>query len=377
MDVPQPTPRHDSPQPAFQPRDLLIRENVLGDYQICPWAWSLIGNDPNSGHLILQAVSCGTWPCPVCSRSKIRRLADACVHAAPNRLLTLTVDPKLHSTPRIAFDATSKQVPELIRRLRLKFPPVEYLRVTELHKSGYPHYHLMVRSPYLPHPVIKAAWIDLTGAEIVNVRQVKDSFRAYYYLAKYLSKLHSIEWTERHVSYSRDFFMPGWNSKPQGESLVNKARDARHPHQYLCENFYDATVTQLSPYRWDINDIYQSPAHNVELLGARPRLPPRLVHSLQQRPETADPRHRASTAKRTGVLMFTVLQIGPHLWSCGYNDANDDRHQVSTHHNQQLAIDHARRLNSPLTADAYRAILNAGLTHLLDEGFILYSRSFR
>jgi hypothetical protein len=87
----------------------------------------------------------------------------------------------------------------------VKYGEVEYLRVTEVTKKGWPHYHLLLRSGFLPHKVVKTLWAELTGATIVDLRQVKKSFSAYQYLVKYLSKLHRLEWTERHVSVSKNF----------------------------------------------------------------------------------------------------------------------------------------------------------------------------
>ncbi len=182
-------------------------------------------------------VPCKQWACPYCSRRKIARLARLTKLAAPNRMLTLTVDPGLWENPRAAFDGTRRQVPELIRRLRKDFGEIEYLRATELTKNGWPHYHLLIRSGFLPHKVVQRIWAELTGAIIVDLRQVKQTFSAYTYLVKYLSKLHKIEWTERHLSYSKNFFPKEEKEEPPQQTYTFDAM--RILHRSLVLMHYD------------------------------------------------------------------------------------------------------------------------------------------
>ena len=283
MDLPDRNSMAPESQEPRWPAPLLIDESRLSPQSTCPWAWSLVGEDPLTGHRILQAVNCGTWACSYCARQKIRRLAEATNLAAPNRLLTLTVNPKLYDCPRTAFEVTSPQVAELIRSLRLRFQPIEYLRVTELTKQGHPHYHLLCRSPYIPHPVIKAKWESLTGAIIVNIRHVHNSFNAYWYLVKYLAKLHKLEWTDRHVSYSRAFFPPGWNSKFAPSELRMKESFQQHPYVFLCQNAWRETVVQLAPSRWDLHNVMGYRPHQPDL--ARLGLANRESASILQKPE--------------------------------------------------------------------------------------------
>jgi hypothetical protein len=174
--------------------------------------------------------------------------------ADPRRLLTLTCDTKLYANPRDAFDRTRRQVPELIKVLREKFGEVEYLRITELTKAGWPHYHLMVRSKFLPREVIQAEWAKLTGNTVIDVRQVQKAFSAYFYLMKYLSKLHQIEWTERHVSYSRNFFRPDPNFKPEPCTLSEKKLHPIHPWLYLHHWWSGQSIQQLRLFTWLVGD---------------------------------------------------------------------------------------------------------------------------
>jgi hypothetical protein len=212
--------------------------------QGCNHAQSLIAYDPANGDHVLIALPCKQWSCRWCAENRIRLLAYRTRKAKPNRLLTLTVDPSLWADPRAAFDGTRRKIADLITFLRQRFGPVEYLRCTELTKAGWPHYHFLLRSNFIPHEVVKAKWQELTGAIIVDIRRVKTTFSAYHYLVKYLSKLHKIEWTERHVSFSRGFFVPEDETPPQGPELVEKAIVNSHPVEVLMSTYQGFWITR-------------------------------------------------------------------------------------------------------------------------------------
>lgn len=246
-----------TPAPADQPppKTLLVHSrNTLSEtFDGCEHAQTLAAWVPNGPYQVIAVLPCNQWSCRHCAEAKIRKLAAKTRLAHPNRLLTLTVDPSLWESPRHAFDGTRRQLPRLIQTLRKKHAPIDYLRVTELTKRGYPHYHLLIRSPYLPHNVVQRNWQDLTGARIVDLRQVKQSFTAYTYLVKYLSKLHKIEWTERHVSYSRKFFPPDPPDPRPPLDLMEKTIHNQHPITFLLEYELGSTIEQLSRSLWRIH----------------------------------------------------------------------------------------------------------------------------
>jgi len=181
--------------------------------------------------------------------------------AAPNRLMTLTVDPALYNAPRDAFEVTSPLVSELIRTLRKRFGEVEYLRVTEVTRAGWPHYHLLIRSKYLPQPVVQAEWNRLTGAKIVDLRKAQQCFKAYYYLAKYLSKMHKLDWTERHVSFSKSFFLRDTKPTWKKEAWIDTQRDDVHPVDYLLAWYQGQELPHPAPMHWILTgDASDTPA---------------------------------------------------------------------------------------------------------------------
>jgi hypothetical protein len=197
--------------------------------------------------------------------------------ACPNKLLTLTVDPKLHDNPELAWITTAPKVPELIRALRKRFGKVEYLRVVEETKGGWPHYHCMVRADYLPQPVIRQLWSDLTGAVIVDIRQVAQFFNSFQYLVKYLTKLHRVDWTERHVTYSRSFFPVAITAKNEPSEWRTVRTVEIEPLTWLNLNRPGASLTQTGPYTWSLPRL---PDTSQELLKPQP---PAKAATLQQR----------------------------------------------------------------------------------------------
>lgn len=242
-----------SPQPPVcqPPPRYMVGPNNADAYRyfgVCPYAQTLSAYSTTHSARVLFVLPCKRWSCRVCARAKITRLAHSVRAAKPNRLLTLTVDPSLYVSPRHAWEETRKCVPLLIRSLRRQFGSVEYLRVTEVTKAGWPHYHLLVRSGYLPHSVVRKIWNELTGARIVDVRQVTKSFKAYQYLVKYLSKLHKLEWTERHVSYSKHF-IPEDKWEPEDPlSYGDEEFHSYHPANFVAEHCVGSTLYRLSDH---------------------------------------------------------------------------------------------------------------------------------
>jgi len=246
---------------ASKPRRFLVcgRRSLLEPLGRCPKAQTLLGYLPDEQRYVISELPCQNWACRACAEVKIRRLAAMTRDAKPTRMLTLTVNPARWTDPRAAFDGTRRAVSELIKKLRVKFGSVEYLRVTELTKQGWPHYHLLLRSGFIPHAVVKQLWSDLTGAYIVDLKQVRQTFRAYTYLVKYLSKLHRIEWTARHVSYSKGFFQEKKKPNPDPLPIESKSILPMHPITYLT-TYHSGDM--IEPYAGSVFRILETRRHD-------------------------------------------------------------------------------------------------------------------
>jgi hypothetical protein len=278
---------------ADRPRDLPTRyltphPATWRNYSCCPWAKSVRAIDPETDALILCPVTCKRWGCSYCAPRKIRKLAFLTNGAAPNRWIRLGVDPKLYASPKEAWEKTAPKFSECFRQLRaIKTMEIEYLRVTELHQSGYPHYHALLRCGFLPKKLLDDTWAKLTSAPYNWIAKIDSTFSSFRYLVKYLTKLHKIEWTDRHVSYSRNFFREEDKEKLAFPERTILDRSDEHPWQYLQNRYADCEVGL------DENGCYHLPHEFCGVPGAAtrrdcglPNLPEKTteptVHATQQ-----------------------------------------------------------------------------------------------
>jgi hypothetical protein len=126
--------------------------------------------------------------------------------------------------------------------MRTQLGEIEYLRVCELHVSGYPHYHALLRSGFIPQKLLSCTWKKLANAPVVWISKIDQSFSSFRYLTKYLTKLHRIEWTDRHVSYSRNFFRPEDTEKIAFPVREITERSETHPWKWLADHYPDQEV---------------------------------------------------------------------------------------------------------------------------------------
>lgn len=219
----------------------------------CPRARTLSARSETLDAWVLIAVTCKNWGCPICGRRKVAHYAQLVTAAKPNRLITLTVDPKFYKDPRDAFDRTRKCVPKLIASLRKAYGDFECFRVLETTKKGWPHYHLVVRSAYIPHAVVRSLWTALTGAIIVDVRQIKRATDIYYYVVKYLAKQTAVPWTKRRVTWTRNFFAAQDFTPGPGLLLQGEAFKGHTPVQIAQWEFTGCTLERHSRDCWIVH----------------------------------------------------------------------------------------------------------------------------
>ena len=251
-------PVHEADVPAERSpvRYLVPAPSTFRNYTSCPWATSIRMIDPETNKPILAQVTCKRWGCAYCAPRKIKKLSYLTNQAEPNRWIRLGVNPALHESPEAAWRKTSPQVPELFRVLRQDGKEYEYLRVAELHNAstkyselpveykalGFPHYHCLLRSPYIPQRKLSDLWDKLTAAPVVYIAKIDQSFRTFRYLVKYLTKLHRIEWTDRHVSYSKGFFTDESKEKLEYPEKQVIERSELHPWVYLTNYYYGQEI---------------------------------------------------------------------------------------------------------------------------------------
>lgn len=175
-------------------------------FDTCPSATTSIAYSEFFSSTIVVAVTCKRWGCRYCGEKKAITLGFRVQLAEPNKLITLTVNPKMYETPREAYEDTRRKLSDFSKLIRKEIGEFEYIRILEVTKKGWPHYHLVARSGYIPQKLISQIWSGLTGAPIVDIRKIKRLDMVAKYVMKYLCKQKYIPWTNRRVSWSKKFF---------------------------------------------------------------------------------------------------------------------------------------------------------------------------
>lgn len=134
----------------------------------------------------------------------MRRAATA---AKPTIFLTLTIKKGLFTSPSAQAVELAKGWrmlrQYLMRQLGWKHLP--FMIVIEKHKSGWPHAHILLRTTYIDHKLIRAWWIERFASPIIDIRRIRGTAQAAHYVSKYLSKSpHAFDGVKRYWQ-SRDF----------------------------------------------------------------------------------------------------------------------------------------------------------------------------
>ena len=136
---------------------------------------------------------CGSWDCYCCGYRMRMNLIEEIKRVTSERpgmcrLLTLTLDPE--KCP-VRQDEQHKYITErwnaLRTRLKREIGDFSYIWVREEQENGLPHLHAIV-SRFLPQKVVSAAWSDLGGGEVVDIRKIDRTDKAAHYVGKYLTK---------------------------------------------------------------------------------------------------------------------------------------------------------------------------------------------
>lgn len=216
----------------------------------CESATTLTGwSDELKAFVVIQ-IRCKRWGCRHCGERKINHYAHKVASAEPNRFITLTVANRLYNSPREAYDKTRRALPQLTVRVRRKYGEFEYFRVLETTRKGWPHYHLVARSKYIPHIFIRDVWAELTGATIVDVRQIKRNEHIYRYVIKYLAKQSYVPWTNRRISWTRNFFPKVEFEKGKYLEMQAKEFDEIGPAEWIWKNARLKKIVQYSQDCW-------------------------------------------------------------------------------------------------------------------------------
>lgn len=165
--------------------------------------------NPSTGETI--RVSCKSYKCEFCRPKKLNRFRFFAENRLKSfdriRLITLTARndfAKFKASEDTKYQAI-KEFSEIFRRfitnlrrcpqLSSFYQQVQYIKVIEFTKNGYPHYHMLV-DRYLPYFIIQELWNEAVNTvkktSGVNARvNIKHGFQASgagRYITKYLTK---------------------------------------------------------------------------------------------------------------------------------------------------------------------------------------------
>ena len=147
---------------------------------------------------------CRKWDCESCGKHHRRRLRRRLLAGEPNSFLTLTVNPALFESSEDAFRQASLAINRLFKVLRRRYPHagIQYALVWERTKRGWPHAHILLKAPYLPQALLSREWRRLSGASIVDIRQIRTEGEAAAYVTKYLTKDPAVPFGFRRFRFS-------------------------------------------------------------------------------------------------------------------------------------------------------------------------------
>lgn len=216
----------------------------------CESVMTIVGYDEVSERWHYFETTCNQWSCRRCGPWKTWQLCKDTEAAKPNRFITLTTADHTSQTPYEVWNFARRQVPELIRWIRKHRGPCEYVRVLEQHESGYPHFHLIVRGPYIHQSTLSTQWCKLTKAFIVDIRRIDPHRAVAKYVAKYLTKQLGKGFTERRVSASKGFFEKRETKAKSDLILTGVKRYRQGLPTTLRYDLPYAEVEQVGPNHW-------------------------------------------------------------------------------------------------------------------------------
>ena len=166
---------------------------------------------------------CRSWNCEECAQQRRRNLVYDAASGDPTALLTLTVNPSIGISPvdrarklRDAFIKLRKLIvyelkkppalrwnlqvhtrkPEKERQVREASnrtaekakPDFDWFGFVERTKRGEPHFHILLRSGFIPQDWISEQMQRLVASPIVWIERIKNTSHAVWYVTKYVGK---------------------------------------------------------------------------------------------------------------------------------------------------------------------------------------------
>lgn len=149
----------------------------------------------NNGAWFICTGRCKSGFCPRCCTAYAVKWRHHLRHATREwqrcLLVTLTLDPKDYDGPREAVRAVGRKraIAETLRRInRIKrIETSEWFSSLEFFKSGWPHWHVVVKGNFIPIGDIEKSW-SLGWVFVTGTKRTKNVSHAVHYATKYVMK---------------------------------------------------------------------------------------------------------------------------------------------------------------------------------------------
>lgn len=148
-----------------------------------------VRSDTRDG-ITLVGLACRCWTCDYCYQQRLRELRDIAADGNPSTFITLTVHPDDYYSPDLAARALSHAW-RMIRQAAARdgyADKIPFLAVFETTRRGWPHLHILARTPYLPQRWLSQRAHAYGVGRVCDIRRVWNRRHASRYIAKYVSK---------------------------------------------------------------------------------------------------------------------------------------------------------------------------------------------
>jgi hypothetical protein len=169
--------------------------------------------------LLTYRANCKQWPCPDCSPYLTRKLRSGLLDGAPTKFMTLTCVAVPDETQTERRKRMGKGLLLLMRKIKRRYglKRLPYAVIVEAHKSGEPHFHVLLRAPFIDQDWVGQQWQALGFGRVAKVDAVWNRYGASRYLTKYLSKAPAKFGTTKRFWYSRD-----WKLTPKDKAKAHQ-----------------------------------------------------------------------------------------------------------------------------------------------------------
>lgn len=142
------------------------------------------------GWALAVSLPCRSWLCLDCQPRRRAQLIELAAGGAPNRLITITVNPEVGDGPldRARLLARAWRIVVARARRSVHKEPINYLAVFEATKRGEPHLHILARCGFISQRWLSDQMGNVLQSPIVDIRRIHNVRHAARYVAKYIGK---------------------------------------------------------------------------------------------------------------------------------------------------------------------------------------------